>query len=146
LIANDSYVHNMPVFIAGCLFSAFFLQGVGIELGLLLQRVLQLRVYRYAGLAMPMATVIIGLFPSVNDFMINLIEKSGHEGFLSPLLRAFACLQELPSAAAVGPNVVSALDWGTHDLEHIASSRRRRSISSRESLPIFRLSVLRGPR
>ena len=52
-----------------------FLQGVGIALGLLLQRVLQLRVYRYAGLAMLMAAVIIGLFPNVNDFMINLIEK-----------------------------------------------------------------------
>jgi urease accessory protein len=78
LIANDSYVRNMPVFIVGCLFSALLLQGVGIALGLLLQRVLQRRVYRYAGLAMLMAAVIIGLFPNVNDFMINLIEKIGH--------------------------------------------------------------------
>ena len=67
----------MPVFIAGCLFSALLLQGVGIALGLLLQRVLQLRVYRNAGLAMLMAAVFIGLFPNVNDFMINL-EKIGH--------------------------------------------------------------------
>jgi urease accessory protein len=78
LIANDGYVNNMPAFIAGCLFSALLLQGVGIALGLPLQRVLQLGVYRYAGLAMLMAAVVIGLFPSVNDFMINLIEKSGH--------------------------------------------------------------------
>ena len=77
LIAKDSYVHNVPVFIAGCLFSALLLQGVGIAFGLLLQRVLQLRVYRYAGLAMLIAAAVIGLFPSVNGFMINLIEKSG---------------------------------------------------------------------
>lgn len=75
LIANESYVYNMPAFIAGCLFSALLLQGVGIALGLLLQRVLQLRVYRYAGLAMLIAAAVIGLFPSVNNFAINLIEK-----------------------------------------------------------------------
>ena len=78
LIANDSSVQNMPAFIAGCLFSALLLQGVGIAFGFLLQRVFQLRVYRYAGLAMFVAAVVIGLFPSVNDFMINLIEKIGH--------------------------------------------------------------------
>jgi hypothetical protein len=53
------------------------LQGSGIALGLLLQRVVQFGVYRYAGLAMLMAALVISLFPSVNDFMINLIEKSG---------------------------------------------------------------------
>ncbi len=78
LIANDSSVQLMPAFIAGCLFSALLLQGGGIALGLLLQRVLQLRVYRYAGLAMLLAAVVISLFPSANDFVINLIEKSGH--------------------------------------------------------------------
>jgi urease accessory protein len=76
LIVNDSYVYNVPVFIAGCLFSALLLQGVGIALGLLLQRVLQCRVYRYAGLAMLTAAAGIGLFPSVNDLVINLIEKA----------------------------------------------------------------------
>ena len=75
LIANDSSVQNMPAFIAGCLFSALLLQGVGIAFGFLLQRVFQLRVYRYAGLAMFVAAAVISLFPSVNDFMINLIEK-----------------------------------------------------------------------
>ena len=78
LIANDSSVQNMPAFIAGCLFSALLLQGVGIAFGFLLQRVFQLRVYRYAGLAMLVGAAIIGLFPSVNGFVINLIEKSGH--------------------------------------------------------------------
>ena len=68
----------MTVFIAGCLFSALLLQGGGIALGLLLQRVLQFGVYRYAGFAMLVAAVVIGLSPSVNDFMINVIEKSGH--------------------------------------------------------------------
>jgi urease accessory protein len=78
LIASDSNVHNVPVFVTGCLFSALLLQSVGIALGLLLPRVLQRRVYRYAGLAMLMTAAVVGLFPSVNDFMINLIEKSGH--------------------------------------------------------------------
>jgi urease accessory protein len=78
LIANDSSLQNMPAFIAGCLFSALLLQGVGIALGLLLQRALQFRVYRYAGLAMLMAAAVISLFPSVNDLVINLIEKSTH--------------------------------------------------------------------
>jgi urease accessory protein len=78
LIASEGSFHNMAVFIAGCLFSALLLQGVGIALGLLLQRALQLRVYRYAGFAMLTAAVVISLFPSVNDFMINLIEKSSH--------------------------------------------------------------------
>ena len=78
LIANDTLVQNMPAFVAGCLFSALLLQGGGIALGLLLQRVFRLRVYRYAGLTMLIAAVVIGLFPNVNDFMINLIEKIGH--------------------------------------------------------------------
>jgi hypothetical protein len=33
---------------------------------------------RYAGLAMLMAAAVIRLFPSANDFVINVIEKSGH--------------------------------------------------------------------
>jgi urease accessory protein len=78
LIANDGSVQNMPAFVAGCLFSALLLQGGGIASGLLLQRVLRLRVYRYAGLAMLMAAAVISLFPSVNDIVINLIEQSGH--------------------------------------------------------------------
>jgi urease accessory protein len=78
LIANESSVHNMPAFITGCLFSVLLLQGVGIALGLLLQRMLQLRVYRYAGFAMLITAAVISLFPSVNNFAINLIEKSGH--------------------------------------------------------------------
>jgi urease accessory protein len=75
LIANDSSLHAMSLFVAGCLLSALLLQGAGIALGLLLQRVLQLRVYRYAGLAMLVSAGVIGLFPGVNDFVIKLIEK-----------------------------------------------------------------------
>ena len=75
LIAGDSSFHAMPVFVAGCLLSAMLLQGAGIALGLLLQRVLRLGVYRYAGFAMLMAAAVISFFPSLNDFVINLIEK-----------------------------------------------------------------------
>jgi urease accessory protein len=75
LIANDSSIQNMPVFVAGCVFSSMLLQGIGIAFGHLLQRVFQLRVYRYAGLAMLVAAAVVSLFPGINGFMINLIEK-----------------------------------------------------------------------
>ena len=74
LIAGDTSFHSMPVFVAGCLFSALLVQGAGIALGLLLQRALQLRIYRYAGFAMIVAAAVISMFPSVNDFVIKLIE------------------------------------------------------------------------
>jgi urease accessory protein len=77
LIVSDGNLRNMPLFIAGCLFSALLLQGVGMAAGILLQHVLKLRVYRYAGFAMLSAAVIISLFPRVNNVVINLIEKSG---------------------------------------------------------------------
>ena len=75
MIANDSSIQNMPVFVAGCVFSSMLLQGIGIAFGHLLQRVFQLRVYRYAGLAMLVAAAVVSLFPGINGFMINLIEK-----------------------------------------------------------------------
>jgi urease accessory protein len=77
LISNDKSLLSMPVFIIGCLLSALFLQGIGIGLGLLLQKMVQQRVYRFAGFAMLIAAVIISVFPNVNNFVINLVEKSG---------------------------------------------------------------------
>jgi len=75
LIANDGFVHNLPVFIVGCLLSALALQGVGILLGLLLARALRLPVYRYAGFAMLALAAVVSAFPSVNDCVIHLLEK-----------------------------------------------------------------------
>jgi len=78
LIANDGFVHNFPVFIAGCLFSAVVLQAIGIGLGLGLQKFSKLLVYRYAGFAMIAAAAVIGIFPDVNNCVLSLIEKGGH--------------------------------------------------------------------
>ncbi len=77
LIANENSFGNMPVFIAGCLLSALLLQGIGIGLGLLLQQMPQIRVYRYAGFAMLIAAAVISLFPGVNNFVIHFVETSG---------------------------------------------------------------------
>jgi len=78
LIANDGYVHNLPVFIVGCLFSGLVLQGVGIGLGLLLRRVSRFPVYRYAGFAMLAVAVTISIFPNLNNCLINLMEGVKH--------------------------------------------------------------------
>jgi len=75
LIANDGFVHNLPVFIVGCLVSGLALQAVGIGLGLLLARTLRLPVYRYAGFAMLALAVVISAFPTVNDCVIHLLEN-----------------------------------------------------------------------
>jgi len=78
LIANDGYVHNMPVFIVGCLISALLLQAAGVGLGLGLQKLSKLPVYRYAGFAMIAVAALIGIFPDLNNCIISLIEKGGH--------------------------------------------------------------------
>ena len=76
LIVNDSYVHNVPVFIAGCLFSALLLQGVGIALGTSAPTDAGTPCLSLRGLGDLTAAAGIGLFPSVNDLVINLIEKA----------------------------------------------------------------------
>ena len=77
LITNENASQNIASFIAGCLLSAVLLQGFGIGLGLLLQKLLHLRVYRYAGFAMLLAAAIISFFPGVNSLVVNLVEGSG---------------------------------------------------------------------
>jgi urease accessory protein len=76
LIANDGYVHFFPPFIAGCLISALALQALGIGIGLALNKITGVPALRYAGFATLTAAVVIGAFPSVNDVVINLLERS----------------------------------------------------------------------
>jgi urease accessory protein len=75
LIANDGFVHNLPLFIVGCLISGVVLLSAGIGLGLLLSRVPRLPVYRYAGFAMLAAAVVVVSFPGANDCVIRLLER-----------------------------------------------------------------------
>lgn len=77
LIGNENSFQNLPLFIAGCLLSALFLQGIGIAVGLLLQNILHRRVYRYAGLMMLIAAGILSFFPGLNDIVGNFVEGSG---------------------------------------------------------------------
>jgi len=76
LITTENVAHNMPAFIVGCLLSALLLQGVGIGVGLLLQKTLHRDVYRYAGFAMLIAAGIISFFPGINDIVGNFVEGS----------------------------------------------------------------------
>jgi urease accessory protein len=76
LIANDGYVHFFPPFIAGCLISALALQALGIGIGLALNKITRVPALRYAGFAMLTAAVVIAAFPSVNDVVIDLLERS----------------------------------------------------------------------
>jgi urease accessory protein len=76
LIANDGYVHFFPPFIAGCLISALALQALGIGIGLALNKIKRFPALRYAGFAMLATSVVIAAFPSVNDVVINLLERT----------------------------------------------------------------------
>jgi len=76
LIANDGYVHFFPPFIAGCLISALALQALGIGIGLALNKITRFTALRYAGFAMLTVPLWITAFPSVNNVVINLLERS----------------------------------------------------------------------
>lgn len=76
LINNDeNLVQNMPLFVIGCVVATLVLQSIGIGLGLLLKRVPQMPLIRFAGVALVLAAILIGCVPSVNDSLIQLIEK-----------------------------------------------------------------------
>ena len=76
LIANDGYVHFFPPFIVGCLISALALQALGIGIGLAMNKITRFPALRYAGFAMLTVSLLITEFPSVNNVVINLLERS----------------------------------------------------------------------
>ena len=76
LIANDGYVHFLPPFIAGCLISALALQALGIGIGLAMNKITRFPALRYAGFAILAVALLIPEFPSVNNVVINLLERS----------------------------------------------------------------------
>lgn len=76
LIANDGYVHFFPPFIAGCLISALALQALGIGIGLAMNKIKRFPALRYAGFAMLTVPLLITAFPSLNNVVINLLERS----------------------------------------------------------------------
>ena len=62
------------VFAAGCLIAACFVLGSGMTVGLLLKRLNQAQVIRYAGWAMIGAAALIAFFPGLNDVIIHFLE------------------------------------------------------------------------
>ncbi len=76
LIPSDAGAQRLLLLVAGCVLSALFLQAIGIGAGLLLPRIAQGPIYRYAGFAMLLAVVVIASFPQVNSTIINAIESA----------------------------------------------------------------------
>jgi urease accessory protein len=62
------------VFAAGCLIAAWALLGSGMAAGLLLKRLNQAQVIRYAGLVLIGVAALIAIFPSLNDVIIHFWE------------------------------------------------------------------------
>src|SRR5215471_17049364 len=62
------------VFAAGCLIAACAVLGSGMTVGLLLKRLNQAQVIRYAGWAMIGAAALIAIFPGLNGVIIHFLE------------------------------------------------------------------------
>lgn len=73
LIMNYSMVRNMPAFIIGCLISSLLLLGAGVGAGLLISR-FQVSLFRYAGVGVLAAAIVIAIYPDLNGAVIHLLE------------------------------------------------------------------------
>jgi urease accessory protein len=62
------------VFATGCLIAAWVALGSGMAVGVLLRRLNQTQVIRYAGWGMIAVAGIIAFFPNVNDVIIRFLE------------------------------------------------------------------------
>jgi urease accessory protein len=62
------------VFATGCLIAAWVVLGSGMAVGVLLKRLNQTQVIRYAGWGMIAVAGIIAFFPNVNDVIIHFLE------------------------------------------------------------------------
>ncbi|HAT8179863.1 TPA: hypothetical protein JA361_10445 [Legionella pneumophila] len=63
---------SMPFFIAGCLISSLILLSIGVSLGLLISH-LNKSIFRYLGIMMLAAAVVIGVFPEFDTSIIHLL-------------------------------------------------------------------------
>ncbi|WP_454781092.1 HupE/UreJ family protein [Legionella sp. WA2022007384] len=73
LMVNYSSLMSMPAFILGCLISSLFLLGVGVGAGLLISR-FQASMFRYVGVGVLAAAIVIAIFPNLNGLVIHLLE------------------------------------------------------------------------
>ena len=73
LIVHYDIVRSMPTFIIGCLISSFLLLGAGVGVGLLISR-LQVSMFRYVGVGVLVAAIVIGIFPDLNGLVMHFLE------------------------------------------------------------------------
>ncbi|QMT61320.1 HupE/UreJ family protein [Legionella sp. PC997] len=66
-------VYNLPLFILGTLFSSLLLLGVGVGVGLLISH-RNAYLFRYVGVAMLVAAVVISVYPDINNAIIHMLE------------------------------------------------------------------------
>ncbi|ERI48369.1 hypothetical protein N749_10330 [Legionella pneumophila str. Leg01/20] len=65
-------VYSMPFFIAGCLISSLILLSIGVGLGLLISY-LNKSIFRYLGVMMLAAAIVIGVFPDFDTSIVQLL-------------------------------------------------------------------------
>lgn len=65
-------IYSMPFFIAGCLISSLILLSIGVGLGLLISH-LNKSIFRYVGVMMLAAAIVIGVFPEFDTSIIQLL-------------------------------------------------------------------------
>ncbi|CCD05285.1 TPA: HupE/UreJ family protein [Legionella pneumophila] len=65
-------VYSMPFFIVGCLISSLIILSIGVGLGLLISH-LNKSIFRYLGVMMLAAAVVIGVFPDFDTSIIQLL-------------------------------------------------------------------------
>ena len=74
LVGEGTHNSWFFVFATGCLIAAWVVLGSGMAVGVLLRRLNQTQVIRYAGWGMITVAGIIAFFPNVNDVIIHFLE------------------------------------------------------------------------
>lgn len=70
---TGGFVHNLPLFVLGCLISSLILLSVGVGLGLFISH-RNAHLFRYVGVVILAAAVIINAYPSLNNAVIYMLE------------------------------------------------------------------------
>ncbi|HAT6979836.1 TPA: HupE/UreJ family protein [Legionella pneumophila] len=71
-MVTEHNLSNIPFFIVGCLISSLVLLSIGVGLGLLISH-LNKSIFRYLGVMMLAAAVVIGVFPEFDTSIIQLL-------------------------------------------------------------------------
>ncbi|HAT1822055.1 TPA: hypothetical protein JAZ42_12785 [Legionella pneumophila] len=72
-MVTEHNLSNIPFFIVGCLISSLVLLSIGVGLGLLISH-LNKAIFRYLGVMMLLAAVVIGVFPEFDTSIVELLK------------------------------------------------------------------------